>query len=493
MTSFREIILGLGSGYLQKLIQIGANIIIVPLMISDRALGLSEYGELMTILTVVAFFSMILDGARLSISRKVGQQRGADNSGLGVSVAAMLLVLFIPIILLAFFGEYLFSFAGLDQIGSSIILLSIILLFFEQLNYVLAQHYHSAGLTWQVNFLTTVLVILRFVVICLAVFFLQFSIEIYLVIFSTFFLVQWIYFVFDLCKRRVLVGGDLSFETEELREVLHYSWPLSLKGLATFFVYRFGVIVCNRVIGPDAAAVYSLIFTTIKNYLGQIFVAVLRPMVIPITAAKDIANISQKNIQLLRSLLRIYDLFVVGAVFFVAFSADFWLELWLGDIFLEFSILFSLAIMIIALEVVSGIKALLLISQGFGKSLSLYSMLFAAVLIASLFYIMSTKEYASIEVVIYLTLFYIVAYNGMVVMRLFQKNLGAIDTGSYILRLIVYACSGGAYFYAHSFSVGAALAIGFSIYCLLTALIFKGVASDLQHVTGLIFRGKSGF
>jgi len=480
--------LGLGSGYLQKLIQIGTTIIVVPLLISDMALGLSGYGQLMTLLTVMAFFSMVLDGLRLSVSRKVGQQSSSKDHGLGISVVAMMLALFLPILILALYGNEIYVFVGLGNIASGIILLSVIFLFSEQLNYVLEQYYHSSGLTWKVNSITMIEVVVRFLVICVAIFSYQFSILTYLFIFAVIYLLKLMYFIFDLFSMKVFSSDFFNVDKKELSEIFKYSFPLSLKGVATFFVYRFGVIVCNKTIGPDAAAVYSLIFTTIKNYLGQIFVAVLRPMVIPITAAKNIKIISKESQQSIRSLLRVYEFFVVGAIFIVAFCTDYWLELWLGDKFMAYSALFALSIMVVSLEVVSGVKALLLVSQGYGKSLSFYSLFFALVLMSMLFFIMATEMYASIDVIIYITLAYILAFNGVALMKLFKNRLSSIDYDSYILKLMMYVCSASSYFYFHEMSMVLAFLIGVTVYVIMSFFVFKGIFSDFRFVFKLFLR-----
>jgi len=483
LVSIKNITYGIGSGYIQKAVQIVTTIIIIPLLISDTALGLSGYGELMTALAIVAFFSMILDGVRLSVARKVGQQQNANNHGLGVSIAVMLVALSVPVSVFALIADTIFEFTGLDWKRDSVLMVLLLLfLFFEQLNYVVEQYYHSKGLTWKVNVITTLEVLVRFAIISFAIIYYMFDAEMYLYIFVGSYIIKSVYFFANLYGLDAFNKNSMSFKWDEVTEILNYSWPLSLKGVATFFVYRFGVIVCNKVIGSEASAIYSIIFTTIKSYLTQLFVAVLRPMVVPIMAAKNISKISNENKESITSTLRVYEYIVVGAILFVSFSSEIWLGAWLGDEFLNYSMLFSISIMIVSLEVVSGIKALLLVSQGYGRQLSFYSLLFASFVLLMLTYIMITGSFSTLENIIYLTLSYIVIYNGVALMRLFRRYMLGIDKDNYLVRMFVYVTSGLSFYMAYEYSVYMGLVVGMLVYVVLVMALFKGVYQDLIRV-----------
>jgi len=360
--------------------------------------------------------------------------------------------------------------------------LLLLFLFFENLNYVVEQYYHSKGLTWKINVITTLEVLLRFAIIYFVVIYYTFNAEMYLYIFVASYFFKSLYLFVNLYGHGAFNKTNMSFKWNEITEILNYSWPLSLKGVATFFVYRFGVIVCNKVIGSEASAIYSIIFTSIKNYLTQLFVAVLRPMVIPIMAAKNISKISNENRGNITSILRVYEYVVVGAILFVSFSSEIWLGVWLGDEFIDYSMLFSISIMIVSLEVVSGVKALLLVSQGYGRQLSFYSLLFASLLLLIFAYIMITGNFSSLENIVYLTLSYIVIYNGVSLMRMFKKYMIDIDKDNYLVRLFVYISSGASFYMTYEYSVYMGLVVGILVYMTLVMALFKGLYQDLVRV-----------
>lgn len=411
------------TGFTLKFVQLACSFLSVPILIADEGLGLHGYGQLAVALAVGALPSMLFDGFRLSVSRGM-----AINSNALFDATCLytkyILFLCAPIVVLGVLFWHQIAEAAALNIDTRYVI-SYILLFFtlEQLLYIVEQYFHCLLKTSLLNIVNSLEAIIRLMGVGLIFQGQEGSIEDYFVLYIATYLVK-ISLYWALIASRRVEGGRICrwSHRESFTTFFQDSSALSLKAIMTFVVFRFSVIYANRVLSSEAAAVYAIIFVTLRNYITQLFVAVFRPMIIPLTANDNIIDYD-KNIRIdFELVLSFYEFVVVCAVLLMAASVTGWLPLWAGSEVASHHSLIAMGIAVLGIESALSMKGLILIGQGFGRILSVLSFVCCSFYGLSL-YVLTEAVGINLLYLICLAAGYIIIYYGISVNVLYMKKM----------------------------------------------------------------------
>ncbi len=418
----KALLLGVASGYILKLMQIVCNLVLIPFLISNKVLGLAGYGQLSAVLATIGLLTALYDGWRLSCARRLGI---AEKVGEAVYMPLLVMTL-VPIILLGlcafFYGDYILVWLGFGDDFQNLALIIVVYFLFEQVNFLSEQCFHAKGKTWIVNSVLLLEVFCRTLTIYVLFTVWQPSIELYLKIFVAYMIIKYIVYGLWLITRRSAIGVDtLGFSIYREMGTFYYSLPLSVKGLSIFSVFRLSVVVVNKYLSSELAAIYSILMVTLRNYITQLFVSVLRPMIVPLSAGIGLSQFSNQS--QLRSLLKNYELFVCTISLFVALLVPYWLSAWLQQDLSAYYFLYISGVAFFGLESSSSIKNFLLVSQGYAKILTLFALILSLVHVSYLSCIFLLHDMLAIQWVIMGVICFILLYAGISVPYLFSKKI----------------------------------------------------------------------
>ena len=420
----KKLIVGVASGYLLKLVQVVCNLALIPFLISDGIFGLAGYGGLSVVLATIGLMAAGYDGWRLSTARRLGI---AEKTGEAAYLP--LLIITISSVLLLCMGAHLYGSQIIKLIGISspsihLALYMTIYFLFEQINFLSEQCFHAKGKTWIVNLLILLEVVCRTITIFWLFNIINPSIELYLKVFIIYMIAKYmVYLVLFFLNKN---NGSTPFVLTRIREELDtflYSLPLSLKGLSVFAVFRLTVIVVNKYLAPELAAIYSILMVTLRGYVLQLFFSVVRPMIVPVTAGIEISKLSKSSRLQLQSLLKGYEFVVCTTCLVMACLVPVWLSHWLDKDMSHYHLLFIAGIAFFGLEVSSSVKNLLLVSQGYGKTLTSFTVIMSVSFLIYLGLITVNFETLTMELIMIGVIVFIVLYAGVSVPYLFSNRI----------------------------------------------------------------------
>jgi hypothetical protein len=433
---FKRIIIGIASGYIVKVVQVACNLMLVPFLVSSSVLGLAGYGYMAVLLAAVGLIASGLDGWRLATSRRFGLAKTMGEKIYLPLLLITVLPLLICSVIACYFNQQTLALLGLGQLDNRIISLLMLYLFFEQLNALSEQCFHASAMTWLVNAVVLCEVVLR--TACLFYFLSDNgSLQDYFFIFVCFMGCKYLFYIVLLAVNGFV--GSLTMQSVKREWPTFFeSLPLSLKSLSVFSVFRVTVIFVNRLFSPELAGIYSILMVTIRGYITQLFISVIRPMIIPLTASIDILALNDSRRKLLISTLNSFDFVVILSTVLLAIMSPIWLPLWLPIDVNEFLGLFMLGIIALGLEASTSVKNLLLISQGHGVVLTKVTVLAA---ISYLFYLVGTTQLLATLTITWLffgVLAFIVLVSGILIPWLFASKL--LRNGSVgLLKSLTYS------------------------------------------------------
>ncbi|MCA9421025.1 MAG: hypothetical protein KC592_08410, partial [Nitrospira sp.] len=216
------------------------------------------------------------------------------------------------------------------------------------------------------------------------------------------------------------------------------SLPLSLKSLSVYSVFRLTVIVVNRIFTPEIAAIYSILIVTIRGYITQLFVSVIRPMIVPLTASVNIADFNEVRKVPVVSALNSFDSIVVTSTVMLAFLVPWWLPFWLGADMVEYLPVFMVGIVALGLEASTAIKNLLLISQGHGLALTRLTVICAAVFLVYMTIVCLLLPNSSLFWLLAGVLLFVSFLSGVQIPLLFRRLVLSEENGILWKRLFFY-------------------------------------------------------
>ena len=368
----KSLIINIGSGYALKMVQICCGLITVPILISDKGLGLAGYGQLAVALSLSALMSMLFDGFRLIASKTIGSNKDTIYEET-ITILQCVVIIILPVAcVVSLFAEQLLEFLGLRDQSTLLVYLISIYFLFDQLLYITEQYYHSNIKTFVINFANGVEGVIRLLFIVLVFRNHTGTLSHYFQIFIVTYCIKFI--VYQVLINRSNKHKKIPYlKVARFQTFVRESIPLSFRGISIFLVFRMSIIYANKYLSSEAAAVFSIIFVTLRGYLSQIFVSVMHPMVIPVVSRISFTRISYDNLQKYRNIISVFEFMVLSIVSFTACFTPFWLTLWLGDTFLQYLSLISLAVGMLGIEVAFSLKSLVLVSQNLGGVLAKYS------------------------------------------------------------------------------------------------------------------------
>jgi O-antigen/teichoic acid export membrane protein len=424
---YKKILINIGSGYILKAIQIICGLITVPILISKDGLGLAGYGQLVVALSWIALLSMFFDGFRLVASRQIGKNRENIFQETKRVLGYFLLLSIILSLFISIIAEHILPFLGLDNQKVSLIYALLVFFVLEQLLYVTEQYFHSMLRTFIINSLNITESIFRLCAIIL-IFTDQKGnqLDYFYIFIGTYILKFFFYLIIILLNKEKNIFPYR--KQENFRLFMRESIPLTFKGVVIFLVFRMSVLYANKVLSPEIAAVFSIIFVTIRGYLAQLFVTVIRPMIIPLLASVELIEMDSEKKYKYHSLIIMFELLTLLAVTFIAATSAMWLPLWLGDTFIQFQNIIGLAIWFLSIEIAYSLKSLVLVSQGLGGVLTKYSIV-TCLLYLMVFFVIEYYYSFNLFYLVLAVIGFVFVYNGISVNYIFsciikiQKNV----------------------------------------------------------------------
>ena len=456
---YKKILINIGSGYFLKVIQIICGLITVPILISNDGLGLAGYGQLVVALSWIALLSMSFDGFRLVASRQIGKNKETIFQETRRVLVYFFLLSVTLSLFTSIFAGHLLPFLGLNDQEVSLIYCLLVFFVLEQLLYVTEQYFHSKFRTFIINILNISESIFRLCAIVI-VFANQKGnqLDYFYIFIGTYFVKLFFYLiVISLNKEKPTF---IHYKQESFKLFFRESIPLALKGIVIFLVFRMSVIYANKVLSPEIAAVFSIVFVTLRGYLTQLFVTVMRPMVIPLLASVQLNSMDSKKQFKYQSLIIIFEILTLSAVTFIAATSAIWLPFWLGDKFIQYQNIIGLAIWFLSIEIAYSLKSLILISQGLGRLLTKYSIV-TCLLYLMVFFVIEYYYAFNLLFLVLMVVGFVFVYNGISVNYIFNRimKIEKRSNGS-LLCIILF---GAINYYVNSYFNNQLMVLGVSL------------------------------
>jgi O-antigen/teichoic acid export membrane protein len=437
----RKIAINIGSGYAQKVVQTICGLITVPILLSDSGLGFSGYGELAVALSISALVSTMYDGFRLTASRRIGLSKSDFRSETYRLTLWILIVTLPAAIILVTFSTGIYALAGLTETSENLIYLIVSSLLIEQASYVIEQSYHAQLKTAFVNTLSSFEVLARMIAIWVIFSDGKQTIDTYfeIVIFTSAF--KLIAMMLTTVRHQV---SDRTFIPTGFSTYVRESISISLNGISITLVFRISIILANKLFSSEMAAVFSITFLTIRNYLNQLFVSVIRPMVIPLASRFDLKNGHHERRYLYNNAIALYEVLVTTSTIFLAASITLWLPAWLGDHLNTYFSIIALAIIAIGLECALSLKSMTLFSQGSGRQVTASNTAWSIIYFTALWmlYILGLLSLSSLSIS---TCMYLFFCNGLSINFIYARKIHTIKSSiittlsSVVSALLIYS------------------------------------------------------
>jgi len=419
----RALLIGAGTGYATKLVQVACTVLLLPFLLSDSQLGLKTFGQFSALQAIIAILALVFDGWRQSTGKTTGNRVAAGGvsvrdlgvmvgwSFAGVTLLAMLAVVSRPLILSA--G----NLAAVDGIEVVLFLL-LTQLVVEQALFPAEALLHATGNTWKLNLVLAVEVIGRTAAIF--VWFLAGSASItgYAGVILVGAVIRMLSLALLACGAvvpRSEVERPTGFQTEVA--VIRYSLVLMGSSIANYLVFRAPVVLAARLVSAEAAAILAVLLNSVPNYLRQLTLAVLRPMIIPLGARVNFSTLSTPQQAKLNALLSTHQVAACIACTVIGATGWVWLDLWLGPDFAIYAPPMNALVVAIGLQIASAFQSQLLVAQGWGRPLAAASVTLAAVTFTA----MALAAPYGPAVLLVMVAAHCVVLNGLVVKTLFLR------------------------------------------------------------------------
>lgn len=422
----RNIIRNVSSGYATKAVQFLVSIMLLPFLISKDNLGLSGWGVVSTLLAITAFFSILMDGWRLSIARAIGTYvSGRDKNNITTSILLSTLVMTLSIVLIAVVClDELLRFSKLDSLDSIEMIFFVLLTQFavEQICYPAEVYLHAAESTWLVNACFALEVVLRAISILYVFTMGHVSIVNYFLVLCVFVTLRCgTIFLIAIYRVPSFSFGRIIYQKETLNESL----PLSIKGLGSYLAFRGSVVLANRYLGVEAAGIVGLALINLRGYLQQTLVSIIRPMIIPLASGVDINAESDARRTKIFSLVDTYQLLTMLFCLSLGITAPILIPLWLGADLGEYAIILGLFLAFLGLEVGASVRSFIIISQGHGRLLAFPAIVLSLIHIAALI-ILGSRGQLTHVIVLLSTSIYIFLNLAVIVPLIYDLKLSII-------------------------------------------------------------------
>ncbi|MCE7902076.1 MAG: hypothetical protein DYH20_05285 [Gammaproteobacteria bacterium PRO9] len=424
------LLLGAGSGYVTKVVQVICTILLLPFLLSDAQLGLAAFGHFSTLQASIAILTLLFDGWRQSTGR-INGNRVATGGVSARDLSVMVSYSFFGVMVLAILATYgrhlVFATGNLSAVDGIEVVFYLLVgqLVIEQALFPAESLLHATGNTWRLNLVMAIEVVVRTAAIFAWFLTNTATIASYaglIVIGATLRMLALL-----LLACRVLVPRSATSRPHDFRAELaamRYSLVLTGSSAADYLVYRAPVILAARLISAEAAAILAVLLNNVPNYLRQLTLSVLRPMIIPLGARIDLATLSAAQQAKFRSLLATHQALACTTCAIVGATGWIWLDLWLGSTFADFAPSMNVLVMAIGLQIASAVQLQLLVAQGWGRPLALASILLGVLAFVSM--VIAVTQGPALMLVVVAA--YCTTFNGITVRELFLRMSSTKDT-----------------------------------------------------------------
>ena len=311
-----QLLSGIVSGYVTKLIQLAVSLLLVPFLLREDVLGLDGYGRAFTMSSVVGLLPLFTEGLGFSFIRGVsravdrldgrgpGEVLGAGLKILGTACAAAVAATLAlsPIVL---------PLVGLDRSRDVVVAFALasLLYWVENVFQLLRAPLMARGAITFVNGVGAAEVTLR-ALAYLGIFTLwPATLTTYFAIHLSVALLRGLAQLLYLASRwpgdlRGWRHGSWTMGRASIRQ----SWPITAQIGCDVLVHRLPTILANRLLGPEASGLVALAVNTIRGYVLQSLLAVLQPIAVPLASRLDPRQLSPGRRELLWHLEGIYVL-----------------------------------------------------------------------------------------------------------------------------------------------------------------------------------------
>ena len=365
--NFRNVLYGLASGYFLKGVQFLVSLLMIPFLLSDGMLGIAGFGQVATLLALYALLLIVTDGVRVSQTRTIARSidTEAENGKIVGSCIQIIAIISLPISLILFsFPGVVSELAGLPSNPQMTLAVTItgIIYFVENVFSIVVSGLHAIRKTYLVNAVICGEVITRNATIFLIFIFFEASVIIYFEIFLIVMLLKFVVsLILSAIHRPSLFKGLTQARPAYGLPTLIYSFPILANSLTPALLYRGSVVIVNKFLGSEAAAFFSILVVTIRNYVTQLTYGSLHPMMVPLSARINPGALSEKDSKFVSESFRCYTIGVFGLCFAISACARDILSLWLGADYAFLSLAFQGFMFAAALDLsVSPIRSFLI-------------------------------------------------------------------------------------------------------------------------------------
>lgn len=379
-----DLMRGIASGYVVRLLQILATVLVIPFLLRQDVLGIENYGGCVSMIAAFGLISMVTDGLRVSYSRSIAQAISASPAAIAVSVGSGLkvMLLLLASLALALFAirGWLLGILGLpatDEWRLALALAAAAALA-ENLFHLFQSYALARGRLDVVNGVVAGEVILRnmlFVGIFSSV---VASPSIYMAIVAGAVLLRGFCFVgFALWRFPGDFKGLLAAPMKESMDALRYSVAVSGASLQFFVIQRMSIPLVNRFVGSAEAGLLAIALNTITNNASQVLFSVVRPILVPIASRFRYNDLSTSARRVLHEVDCLYAFIVALVMVPLVAVLPSIIELWLGADFEQMAMPAQILVAGAAVQVSFNVRRSVLIGQGKARTVAQISVVIA--------------------------------------------------------------------------------------------------------------------
>jgi O-antigen/teichoic acid export membrane protein len=311
-----QLLSGIASGYFTRGIQFVATILLVPFLLRDDVLGLDGYGNVFTMLGIIALFRFSVDGLRVSFTRDISMAMGEREGGspgatLGTRIKIMFLICTAIVVAVWLAAPVILPIVGIapDSYALGGLRFAALIFWAENALHLFRVPLIVRGSISFVNFCGAAEVTLRAVTYFLLFSVSEASLMKYFLIQAAFVLARNLAFVVHLAYfSRDDLRGFFRAPWRPSRKSVGYAVPIATVQVTNELVERLPVILASTFLGAEASGLVALVLNTTRRYVRQILFSVLQPIAVPIAARLDPRRLSPSALGTLWNVEALYTL-----------------------------------------------------------------------------------------------------------------------------------------------------------------------------------------
>ena len=440
--NIKQIISGVVSGYLTKLIQLVASVAIVPFLLVPEVLGVEDYGRAFSILGATAVIGIAVAGIHLAADRAIAQAVGraaadggrlvAEMLGSGTKVLALVnLVFAVPLIVLE---QEIFAALGIPTDGRyrGAVAAAAAISFGENALYLLRAPLIARGDIAFVNLVGMLEITARTATLFVLFSRQQGSVVELLGIQAFFTLCRQVAYVFRLepSDRAGFWRAPISSAATAVR----YAGSVTLAEGSVIAVRNLPVMVASRFLGATEAGYVAIVANTLQGYFLQIFYSVVQPIALPIASRFTLPDARSPR---LRGFMDVEATYALG-VAIVFGQLIYWtptvIPLWLGEEFVEIVLATQIMLAGSGVQTISILRRSVLIGQGvIGDAVPV---LVASALASILLVVVGVVYFDSWLSAVVFSALYLLAASSLAVDRVFVRTFGRAHTAGPMSRIL---------------------------------------------------------